>query len=249
MLHRESEALTILEDGLSYGVDSNAIKTLKADTCILWAHRLKRESAGDQSTTKRLELVFRAAQLAPNRPIVMDAVFDIAMECRKSSDDQMRHLLKNAVQSVDPHVVHTIRGTIAAMEGDTEKALFHLRMAESSGQYLPVIYNNLAVVISQQSDGDLTEALRLSNLAVQRDLNQPSFRETRGQILAKLERYADSIKDLELAVADQALQLRALPTLVECYRRLGQTDTASDYQMQLESLQKSSPNDTLTQGG
>jgi tetratricopeptide (TPR) repeat protein len=233
--NREEEALQVIDEGFLHS-NSPEIRQLKSDTLIMWAHRIKSESEPNVFAAKRLNLIFEAVKLTPNRPIVMDAVFDIAMECRKSPDPEVRNLLKQTVQAVDPHVLHMVRGTIAAMEGDLDKAIHHLRTAEPSAASLPVIYNNLAVVISSQSDENLQEALRLVELAILGDSEQFYFRETRGQILAKLERHEEALRDLESAMVHAELLPSILPTMISSCSKLGLETTAKEYEEKLRSL-------------
>lgn len=242
MLQQEEKALQVISDGLMLN-DQHGLRSLKADTLILWAHRLKQKDAKGSDNTRtfarRLELVCQAAQIAPNRPIVMDAVFDIAMECRSSESSEVRNLISSVVQSVDPNVLHMIRGTIAAMEGNSETAIFHLRMAETSAKELPVIYNNLAVVIGTKPDGNLDEALRLVNLAINADESQPYFRETRGQLLSKLNRHREALEDLQLALQCEELSTQVLPTLISSCQNLGLNDLEQTYRDQLSLLSES----------
>ncbi len=171
----------------------------------------------------------------------MDAVFDIAMECRKSSDPEVRNLLTQTVQSVDPHVLHMLRGTIAAMDGDLDKAIYHLKTAEPSATSLPVIYSNLAVAISSKSDANLLEALRLVELAILGDSKQFYFRETRGQILAKLGRHEEALRELEAAMFHTELLPLILPTMISSCYKLGLETTAKEYEEKLRSLRAEEP--------
>lgn len=238
--NREEEALQVIDEGLVHS-NSPEIRQLKSDTLIMWSHRIKSESETDAFTGKRLNLIFEAVKSTPNRPIVMDAVFDIAMECRKSPDPEVRNLLTQTVQSVDPHVLHMLRGTVAAMDGDLDKAIYHLRIAEPSATSLPVIYNNLAVAISSKSDANLLEALRLVELAILGDSKQFYFRETRGQILAKLDRHEEALRELEAAMFQTELLPLILPTMITSCYKLGLDTTAKEYEEKLSSLRAKGP--------
>jgi tetratricopeptide (TPR) repeat protein len=235
MQNREEEALQAINEGLLHS-NSAEIRQLKSDILIMWSHRIKTENKSEASTAKRLDLIFDAVKCSPNRPIVMDAVFDIAMECRTSPNPDIRNLLAKTVQSVDPDVLHMIRGTIAAMDGDLDKAIYHLRMAEPSGKTLPVIYNNLASAISSKPGADLLEALRLVELAIRADANQAYFKETRGQILAKLDRHDEALRDLEAAMVHSELLPNILPTMISSCKKLGLDSMANTYQQKLHSI-------------
>ena len=112
-------------------------------------------------------------------------------------------------------------------------------MAETSAKELPVIYNNLAVVIGTKPDGNLDEALRLVNLAINADESQPYFRETRGQLLSKLNRHREALEDLQLALQCKELSTQVLPTLISSCQNLGLNDLEQSYRDQLSILSES----------
>ncbi len=164
----------------------------------------------------------------------MDSLFEIAMECRSSKDEQVRKLLISTLSNADPGVLHFVRGTIATIDGEMEKAVNYLNLAAKSGISSPAVLNNLAVAISGKKDGNQEEALRFVEMALKQLPDHHYLLETRGQILAKLNRPQDAIRDLEVAIQTEGLLQGALPTLIECYRKLGLPDMAEHYRKLLK---------------
>ena len=67
-------------------------------------------------------------------------------------------------------------------------------------QGAPLVANNLAWVLAFSPPVDLPRALELANAAVNKVPNEPRFRGTRGQILARMEKWKEALPDLEEAL-------------------------------------------------
>jgi tetratricopeptide (TPR) repeat protein len=185
---------------------------------------------------QRLNLVGEAVKVGGNLRFVSDAIIDIALECRKSDNPNVKSLLVSSLKNVDPSVLHFIRGTIATFEGNMDKAVQYLSLAAEDGSNLPGVLNNLAVALHSKEGSDLNEALRFSELALKQLPEHPYFLETRGQILFKLGRTQEAIRDLERALQAEEIANVVLPTLIECYKKLNLEEMVQQYQMQWDRL-------------
>ena len=217
---REEEAFQSLESG--YQLSKNpSLLAMQSEPLLLWAQRLKREGRDEQTLLQRLTLISKAVEIAPNQNSVMESLFEIAMECRNSQNASIRSLLPTTLKGANPGVLHFVRGTIATLDGDFEKAEKYLSLAAQGGKPMPGVLNNLAIAISGKKDGNQEQALRCAEMALSQMPNHPYLLETRGQILAKLNRPNEAIRDLEVAIQTEELKSGALPTLVECYKKIG----------------------------
>ncbi|MEM8943681.1 MAG: hypothetical protein AAGD11_00745 [Planctomycetota bacterium] len=104
-------------------------------------------------------------------------------------------------------------GTEAAQLGQYEEARPFFAAALSKDANNPIAWNNYGLVLGEGSEIDLDKALDAVNKAVSIVPNEHRFRETRGQILLKLERWQEAIADLEFAI-------NGLPNLPEIHRSL-----------------------------
>ena len=98
----------------------------------------------------------------------------------------------------------------------------------------PGILNNLAVAMAAKDGANLKEALSLAEGALEMLPGNPYVLETRGQILLKMGRHEEAIRDLEKSLSGiQQVQLRTLiyPNLVKAYQGLGLAETAAKYQL------------------
>ncbi len=236
---QEMEASMTLREGLRFG-DNPELRAILAEALVAWAARIKRDSqAAGQDTagiSQRLSLIAESLRAAPNHPLAIDALIEVAVDCRQSEDNEVRSLLSDALKNTDPGVLHFIRGTIATLDGDMPKAETHLRLAGQMGGTMPGLLNNLAVSLHSKEGGDLQQALRFSELALAQIPDHPYFLETYGQVLAKLGRTEDAVKNLEKALKQDELAKLILPTLIQCYRKLELDDMAKHYEEQLRKL-------------
>jgi Flp pilus assembly protein TadD len=90
-----------------------------------------------------------------------------------------------------------------------------------------VVLNNLAYTMSQGEDADLPKALTLIDEAIAKlPEPKPQYYDTRGNILLKMERWADAIPPLEAISNEPALGLAAHQGLAICYEKLGNEELA-----------------------
>jgi len=99
--------------------------------------------------------------------------------------------------------------------------------------------NNLANLLYKLEPVDLDRALSLSESVMKRNPKEPTFLETRGQILARLGKNQE-------AIADLTKSLEAFPNVPEihealsrCYRNIGKADLADAHQKRLAELKSS----------
>ena len=95
----------------------------------------------------------------------------------------------------------------------------------------PTLWNNYAWTLSNGEDIDLEAALDAANRALGAAPNDYRFRETRGQVYAKLQRWPEAIRDLEFA-------LNGMPESEEIHRALATAYDATA-QPQLAELHRS----------
>lgn len=224
---RDEQAAKVLNDGITLTKDPQLAQMLGA-VLATWENRLKREDPGPRNFLKRLQVLQAAIGVSPNDAIVGQALIQLLVKARESSDASVV-ALRHAILKGDALAGSDfIQGTMALLSNDFEKSLVHLRRAAAQPA-VPAMLNNLAVAISKTPGGNLEHALILSQEALNREPAHPYFRETRGQILLSLERWDDAIVDLENALDAKELQPLVLPSLAEAHRRLGNSEKADFY--------------------
>ncbi|MFK7735259.1 MAG: hypothetical protein AB8B50_04475 [Pirellulaceae bacterium] len=233
---KEVEALAFLKEGIRATSDPSKHAKLKSaivETMVIKANRTLQEEPTPLELMQSLQLLSDAVMIDPNNQRLVESIAQACVQAAESKNNELvvlREALVRSIDGIQPDTSHFILGTIALREGDTKKASYHLEIAAKNNPQLPGILNNLADSLLREETPDLERALRLSNAAIRnmtKQPNHPYLRETRGQILLKMKRYADAISDLELALKAEELRPQVRESLAIAYEALGATEIAT----------------------
>jgi len=225
---RDEEAYRLLIEGWKNSRHP-VLKMAAGEARVFTAERMKRSVGGRESLSERGPLLYDALELAPDSPVVLEAVVHFSIECSQAEDRELNIVREKLLSAVEPPAMHFIEGTVALMNGDLELAEQHLALAAEEWTNMGGLLNNLAYTLLKKGDRDnLPQALRLSNAALDQIPGYPALLETRGQVLLKLGRHRDAIADLEKALADPKMRATAHAGLAEAYGQLGLPDLAEE---------------------
>lgn len=121
----------------------------------------------------------------------------------------------------------TALGTEAALAGRNEEALPFLAAAIEKDELNGATWNNYAYALSEGDAVHLDEALAAANRALEIIPKEYRCRETRGQILLRLGRWEEAIKDLEFALNGLPEMNGIHRSLATAYAALGYDELAS----------------------
>jgi tetratricopeptide (TPR) repeat protein len=125
---------------------------------------------------------------------------------------------------------HFLLGMDAWTQGQAEQARIHWERANALAPNLPMVANNLAWVLANGKDpANLPRALELSQHAVEKLPQEPSFRDTRARVLMKMQRWEDALPDLEWVLARQPDYPGLRVALAEVYERLRMPAEAAEH--------------------
>ena len=141
-------------------------------------------------------------------------------------ESRLQHALSTGAAAP---VLHEMLGTLAAQQARFETARFHLEQAVLGQAVRPQTLNNLAWVLMRCDQPDLERALALINQAQTLNPRLTELRETRGEILLKLERWAAAVSDLESVLKRRPKRSRLHALLAEAYDGLGDSGTADHH--------------------
>lgn len=223
LLGNLTKAESILEQGVT-GQNAQRCREALAAIYVLQFDSQSNEKEPDEAA--RLTLLEKALRLAPNH---LEALLRLTkyLQATGIAGQKARNAMQEALANGEaPAVLHLILGTMAAQQGMLDLAKMHMEQATRLEPQSPVVLNNLAWVLAQQKPPQLNEALVLVNQAVDRMPNNPEIRETRGQILARMERWSEAIVDLELALQSLKGNAQLHQTVAEAYQHLGNVEMA-----------------------
>ena len=146
---------------------------------------------------KQMELLSRAAKLNPDSESVAYRLKTI------DADDQLNDLLDAATDS-PTSVTHFILSDIYQRKSEFERANFHLSRSISLTPKFSKVISNLARMLANEPDIDLSQAHRLANAITSAQPSEPQFHEAFAYVLLKQESWAKA-KD-ELLIAAQNIQ-------------------------------------------
>lgn len=96
--------------------------------------------------------------------------------------------------------------------------------------------NNLANLLYKLEPVDLNRALLLSESVLKRNPKEPTFLETRGQILTRLGKYPEAIEDLTKSLEAYPNVPEIHEALSRCYRNVGLSELADAHQKRYDEL-------------
>jgi tetratricopeptide (TPR) repeat protein len=217
------EARAILEEGLRATQDPVYHAAL-GRLHVSWFDIRKRDRAPMAEQIRLLEAGLRHD---PGNTDLLDRLLQHLL-VRGPEAGQAREVLQGLVAGGEGSAaVHFALGVDAMQRGKKDAARVHWERAHELAPHMPVVANNLAWMLAQAPSPDLPRALELVNLALEQDPDSARYRETRGQVLARMSRWKDALPDLEAALAAFPDSPELHRALDEVYGHLGLDELAA----------------------
>ena len=204
-----------------------AYKNALGQIAANWYQNRARHAPADLAG--RFKILQRGLDMSPRNQVLVQQLVGLTTLTGSEAEQARSMVNQMLVEGRDTGLVHFFLGAMASQGGERDKAYEHFRLAYEIAPDMPDIANNMALTLTLQPKPDLERALGIAESVIKRQPNNPSFRETRGQILVKLGKYHEAIQDLALAlplVGDKSGTHRAL---AECYRHLQMNDLAEEH--------------------
>lgn len=199
--------------------------------------QLARDAVADP--TLLLDLLRKALALDPKSKEAIQRLLkfgEVAVSDR-TAEQQARDLLESMIAvGESAALAHFALGIRAWTEKNTEESLFHLERAYKLDPSLATLGNNLAHLLAHQEEPDYDRALQLINSVLEQHPDVPAYRETRGQILARMERWQEALDDLEAILPHYQRNIPVHETLAVVYRHLGRETLAAKHELAARTL-------------
>lgn len=184
-----------------------------------------------ESWKPRWELVTLSRNYDPDAREALVVLANLAAhaptELRQAAQLEIQPYLENGQA---PAAAFYLVGTAAAQDQQWEKAITLLRQAVTREPRADIAWNNLAHTLSSVPGPEWEEAERCVNEAIRLNPRPPLYHETRGRILVGRERWAEAVRELELALRELPLNTQVHHGLSIAYKKLGDDDLA-DYHL------------------
>ncbi len=184
----------------------------------------------EQVGPEKIELLRMALRHDPNSQEALVRLIDLGGGSAEERQDAREMLQGLLVGGYATPFIHFVLGCRAWEAGTQETALFHLERAYQLDEQLAPVANNLAWVLAHRDPPDLDRALAIINSVLDRWPNDGNYRDTRGQILVKLERWNEALDDLERALPQMPSNVALHQALAVAYRNLGQEPLAEKHE-------------------
>jgi tetratricopeptide (TPR) repeat protein len=223
LLGNLSKAHTLVEQWLKAEPGNKEARTILAEL----SRRLFDEAlAAPDPDSERLAALFGQAAEFTDDPTRLQQ--QVATLYRLKGDFPVaKEVVERVAESPKtPAAILEAIGTVAATAGELDKAKIYLQRAANKDPRHAVAWNNYAWVVLQEPQGDLDDALAAVTKALEIQPDEFRFRETRGQVLVRLERWQDAIADLEYAANGMPESRDIHLSLAKAYDALGDKQLA-----------------------
>ena len=232
-LGKPRESLRILAEGTKLDTSIDYAPAM-ANACVYIFDGMNGEQVVDHRD--RLAWLRQALNHVPNFPPALTRLASYAVG---QADEEVAQMLEILLATgADVAFVHFVAGIRSWGTGDQDKSLFHFSRAYKLDPEMLAVGNNLAWVLSQKEHPDLERALKIIQSVLRVTDDNPRYRDTRGQIFAKLSRWEEALDDLEFALRSPKLSgdKNFHRALAETYEALGQESLASKHRQIIDAL-------------
>lgn len=235
-LKKWDEAEKALTDGLMLGglMTQDAMKLKRAASDFYLTRMESIENIGENGFDEANRYLIVAIQTDPNNPLAYQRM----IELYQISDDpkrraELRSQLEQQIAS-GPSIPfsHFALGSALWLEGKQEEAVWHTNKALELNPELTDVANNLAWLLADQHPEQVERGLELVQMALDRKPNDPRYRDTKGMILVKLQRWDEALIEYEsiLSLASGERKQAIHGKLAEIYAKLGKPSLAKIHQ-------------------
>ncbi len=212
---------------LDFGEDVSGSKVYAfafAEVYGYWAAQVARDAPANLAT--RLKWIQKGLTYRPQDIRLLDLLLNLS---------QLEGLEAKMVEPPSDQgdalaMFHLLMGTSAAQHGDPAGAYRHFALVNGLDSKLLGVPNNMALLLALTKHPDLSRALAITLALIETSPSQPDFHNTRGQILVKLGKWEEAVKDLEFALPSVLDKSATQSSLAEAYRKLGNTQLAERYE-------------------
>jgi tetratricopeptide (TPR) repeat protein len=212
--------VALIEQGLSYDpANDGLLQRLLA---------LTRPPRAEVISTLGVSLIGFGASSLELAPLV-DCPTLIFLQAQNDPRQARAVLQQLLARGEAPATVHLALGLDAWEQGKVTDARRHWEQAYQQDPSMALVGNNLAWVLATQEPTDLPRALQMIDSVLARAPNEPAYHGTRGQILLRMKRWQDALKELVVFLKASPDNPETHAALAEAYAQLGFPEIAAKH--------------------
>lgn len=190
------DAWRVLSEGLTL---SDRVELRRAASTLILFRMEQIQAPWGDGFPEFSRLLWRALELDPINPSAYRVLVDAY---HRTENTEQRAALRarleqHIVQGDGVAFAHFALGTMLWSEGENETARWHTEQAFALNPNLLDVANNLAWMISESEPQELERAYELIQRVVQQRPEIIQFRDTKGVILMKMNRFAEALVEFE----------------------------------------------------
>ena len=234
LLGEYQEAAKMLQSGITIGDPSNRLRKAMCVVLARWADSLGNKI---EDLNQRLNLLVQGLSFDPTHPLLLNEFWKLAIEDLGNDPNQV---LKLRVLGANLSILDAMSGLQELRLGKKADAKKSLESAVKKAPDLYVLLNNLTTIGEMRGNSKSNLGIDLLSVLLEIDPSKASIRENRGLIYLKMEKYPESIADLEQCVTASANEQALHMALSMAYDKTGDQKKADLHRSESERLLKAS---------
>jgi tetratricopeptide (TPR) repeat protein len=227
MLEDYPSAVSILEKGWKQSGDRGYHGPI-GEVCAVWLQSVLKNRPADLDT--RLNIVQQGLQYAPQNEALLKHLVGISELQGPQAEAARESMTRALAEGKSAAIIHFALGLDAWQRGQADLAHKHFALSYDTAPQMPDVANNMALILAIGEKPDLPRALAIIQSVVEKQPENPNFRDTRGQVLVRLGRMQEAIVDLEFALPLLGSKGKTHAALAEAYKSLGSPALAVKHQ-------------------
>ena len=214
----------VLVEGLKL-MPNEQMKRLLCDFYLL---RFDKSSLENEEFAKQFAYLQNALSLSAGNAGIYDRMTKMFLAASTEEKKlEIRNELLNLVTGDKPSAMaHFALGNLYESEGDSKKAVWHLKQSYELDNRSLAVANNLAWMLAHGQEPDLDQALELANNVLKVAPGNPEFLDTLGSIYLKRGEYESAIVSFEKSLPRVLDKAAVHKKLAICYRAIDRPELA-----------------------
>ena len=236
LTNRIDHALEVLQAGMK-----QLPQSLKLARALSDAFRLKFQASSvrsDNDVQVNLDFLDAAIALDPTNIEIQGDLSALAQLGIMKSDETIEALRVQIAIKGTSFVARLLLAESSFRRGNVASAINDYEVILAELPRMTLALNNLAMLFTKAVPPRLDESLELIDRAIGISPSESEFHDSRGDILAALERKSESIASYVLALETSPQRIRTREKLIALYEELSQTEQAQLHRDKLADIQR-----------
>ena len=239
------EAVQTIEQGMRLDPDG-PFKKIMAEVQVVVHDAMAQSSRNGAKSTlsQNLSQLRKALSYDPNCGIAIERLVAYS-DADVNGSKTLKEIFSEAIaQGDEPALAHFAMAIVLWKEGKLNQALWHLETSHGYAPDLPFVANNLAWLLITRESPNYARALQLVTRAIDSAPSDPRYRDTRGTIYLRQEKWSQAIHDLEIALKSTKNRVPIHKKLERAYEGLGNDFMADAHREMQKKLGSQSDDET-----